>query len=67
MTTRHVTEQVALATTPVPVGVSGMSMFGVTLQDWVLIGTAILLVFQIVVITPKVAATVKSFLKRGES
>ena len=49
MTVRHAAEQAALVTTPVPVGVSGMTMFGITLQDWVFIGTAMLLVFQIVV------------------
>lgn len=60
-------ETLAQSSLPVPVGVSGMTLLGVTVQDWVLIGTAILLVFQIVVIAPKVANTVKSIFKRGES
>ena len=37
MTVRHAAEQAALVTTPVPVGVSGMTRFGITLQDWVFI------------------------------
>lgn len=60
MTVRSAAEQAALATTPVPVGVSGMTMFGITLQDWVFIGTAMLLVFQIIVFLPKVRDALKS-------
>ncbi|MCO7557061.1 MULTISPECIES: hypothetical protein [Pseudomonadaceae] len=60
MTVRHAAEQAALVTTPVPVGVSGMTMFGITLQDWVFIGTAMLLVFQIIVFLPKVRDAIKS-------
>lgn len=60
MTTRNVAEQAAIATTPVPVGVSGMTMFGIPLQDWVFIGTALLLVFQIIVFLPKVRDAIKS-------
>lgn len=60
MTVRHAAEQAALVTTPVPVGVSGMTMFGITLQDWVFIGTAMLLAFQIIVFLPKVRDAIKS-------
>ncbi|WP_107331745.1 hypothetical protein [Metapseudomonas otitidis] len=60
MSVRHAAEQAALVTTPVPVGVSGMTMFGITLQDWVFIGTAMLLVFQIIVFLPKVRDAIKS-------
>ncbi|MBK3757044.1 hypothetical protein [Stutzerimonas frequens] len=60
MTVRNAAEQAALVTTPVPVGVSGMTMFGITLQDWVFIGTAMLLVFQIIVFLPKVRDAFKS-------
>lgn len=35
-------------------------MFGITLQDWVFIGTALLLVFQIIVFLPKVRDSIKS-------
>lgn len=66
MTTRNAAEQVALATTPVPVGVSGMTLLGIPLQDWVFIGTAMLLVFQLIVIFPKVASTLKSTFRRGD-
>lgn len=37
-----------------------MTMFGITLQDWVFIGTAMLLVFQIIVFLPKVRDAFKS-------
>lgn len=60
MSTRNLVEQTAIATTPVPVGVSGMTMFGITLQDWVFIGTGVLLVFQIVVFLPKVRDAIRS-------
>lgn len=65
-TIRDAAEQAALATTPVPVGVSGMVLLGIPLQDWVFIGTMILLVFQLIVIFPKVASTLKSTFRRGD-
>jgi len=67
MTTRDAAEQAALATTPVPVGVSGMALLGIPLQDWVFIGTAMLLVFQLIVIFPKVVSTLKSTFRRGDN
>lgn len=44
-----------------------MTLFGVTFSDWVLIGTAMLLVFQIVVILPKVVNSLKSLFKGDSS
>lgn len=40
-----------------------MTLFGVTFADWVLIATAMLLVFQLIVIFPKVKRTLKSLFK----
>lgn len=65
-TIRDAAEQAAVATTPVPVGVSGMVLLGIPLQDWVFIGTLILLVFQLIVIFPKVVSTIKSTFRRGD-
>jgi hypothetical protein len=67
VSTRHVAEQAAIVTTPVPVGVSGMTMFGITLQDWVFIGTAMLLLFQIIVFLPKVRDALKSLLGKEKT
>lgn len=67
MSTRQAAEQVALATTPVPVGVSGMTMFGITMQDWVFIGTALLLVFQIIVFLPKVRDAFRALFGKEKS
>jgi hypothetical protein len=36
---------------------------GVTFQDWVFIATAILLVFQLIVIVPKALNVIKSIFK----
>ncbi|WP_130906909.1 hypothetical protein [Pseudomonas sp. Sample_16] len=67
MSTRHIAEQAAIVTTPVPVGVSGMTMFGITLQDWVFIGTAMLLLFQIIVFLPKVRDALKSLFRKEKT
>lgn len=53
MTTRAAAETTAQMTVPVPVSISGLTFIGITVKDWVLIGTAVLLVFQIIVIAPK--------------
>lgn len=53
MTLRQAAENLAQSATPVPVGVSGAVFIGITLKDWVLLATAILLVFQLVVMAPK--------------
>ncbi len=53
MSAKNVAETVAQTATPVPVGVSGAVFLGITVQDWVLLATAILLVFQLIVIAPK--------------
>lgn len=61
MSIRQTTESVAQITLPVPVGVSSLSFLGVTLKDWVFIGTGILLVFQLIVILPKAVGVIRSF------
>jgi hypothetical protein len=44
-----------------------MTMFGITLQDWVFIGTAMLLLFQIIVFLPKVRDALKSLLGKEKT
>ena len=41
-------DSLATVTQPVVYGVAGLSFLGITFQDWVLIGTAVLLAFNIV-------------------
>jgi hypothetical protein len=41
-------EATAVTTQPVVYGVAGLTFMGITFQDWVLIGTAILLTFNII-------------------
>jgi hypothetical protein len=53
MSLKNTTETLAQATTPVPVSISGLTWMGITMKDWVLTGTAVLLIFQLIVITPK--------------
>lgn len=53
MTLKNTVETAAQTTIPIPVGISGLSWWGVTVKDWVLMATAILLVFQLIVIAPK--------------
>lgn len=62
----HLMETVSQATVPVPVGVSGAVILGHTMQDWVLIGTGVLLLFQLFVMAVKVYRTIKSLLKGKE-
>ncbi|EMF8795585.1 hypothetical protein V4U36_000655 [Pseudomonas aeruginosa] len=59
MTVRQTAESVAQVTTPVPISISGLTFMGVTFQDWVFIATAILLVFQLIVIVPKALSVLK--------
>lgn len=42
-----VAETTAAVTNPAVIGVGGMTYFGITLSDWILIGTGILLVFNL--------------------
>jgi len=63
MSLRQTAESVAQVTTPVPISVSGLTFMGVTFQDWVFIATAILLVFQLIVIIPKAVNVLKSIFK----
>jgi membrane-associated PAP2 superfamily phosphatase len=63
MSLRQTAENVAQVTTPVPISVSGLTFMGVTFQDWVFIATAILLVFQLIVIAPKAMNVLKSIFK----
>jgi membrane-associated PAP2 superfamily phosphatase len=65
MINRGTAESVAQATTPIPISVSGLTFMGVTFQDWVFMATAVLLVFQLIVILPKVVNTIKRLFKRG--
>lgn len=58
--TKQAVETFAQNSVPIPVGVSGLTFLGVTFHDWVFVGTAILLVFQLVVIFPKVKKTVRT-------
>ena len=53
MSARQAAENLAQSATPVPVGVSGAVFFGITVKDWVLMATALLLIFQLIVIAPK--------------
>jgi len=41
------------------------TFFGMSFQDWVYILTAAYLIFQIVVILPRVGGTIKGWFKRG--
>lgn len=60
-------ETAAQNTLPIPVGVSGLTFLGITLQDWVFVGTGILLVFQLIVMAPKVYHRLKSLFIRKEA
>lgn len=64
MSVRQPAEALAQATTPVPIGVSGLTFMGVTFKDWVFIATAILVIFQIIVIAPKVVNVIINLFKR---
>lgn len=59
-------EAIAQATTPIPISISGATLLGITVQDWVLMGTAVLVVFQLIVITPKVIKMIGGWLTRSE-
>jgi len=61
---KQAAETAAQITVPVPVGISGLTWLGITVKDWVLIGTAMLLIFQLIVIAPK-AFRVLQQLKRN--
>lgn len=67
MSVRQAAEDLAFATTPVPVGVSGLTFLGITLQDWVFVGTALLLLFQLIVFIPKVRDAFRSLMGKEES
>lgn len=61
----HLMETVSQTTVPVPVGVSGAVILGYTVQDWVLIGTAVLLLFQLIVMGIKAYQAIRRLLKGG--
>lgn len=44
---RHTVETASLTTQPVVYSVAGLTFFGITFSDWVLIGTAALLGFNL--------------------
>lgn len=60
---KQLAETIATNTTPIPVGVSGLTWLGFTMKDWVFMGTGILLVFQLIVITPKVCTAVAKIVR----
>jgi hypothetical protein len=49
-----------------PVSIAGASLFGISFSDWVLVLTAIYILCQLVVISPKVYHTFKTRRKRGK-
>lgn len=53
MSVKQAAETAAQTTIPIPLGISGLTFLGVTVKDWVLLGTAVLIVFQLIVIAPK--------------
>lgn len=59
MSVRSSAETVAQATIPVPISVSGLTFLNITVKDWVMMGTSILIIFQLIVITPKVIRITK--------
>lgn len=59
---RDSVEAAAQNTLPIPLSVSGLSFLGVTLQDWVFVGTAILVIFQLIVMAPKALRILKSLI-----
>ena len=61
MSLKNTTETLAQATTPVPVSISGLTWMGITMKDWVLTGTAVLIIFQLIVLTPKVYRVLLQF------
>jgi len=63
MPLRQTTETLAHTTVPIPVGISGLTWLGITMKDWVLMSTLILLVFQLVVISPKAYQVIRSGIK----
>lgn len=46
-TTQHHFEGVAVSTQPVVYGVAGATILGITVNDWVLIGTGLLLILNL--------------------
>lgn len=56
---KHAADTVAQTTIPVPISVSGVLFLGVSIKDWVLMGTALLIIFQLIVIFPKAVYVVK--------
>lgn len=56
-------ETVAQAMTPVPLSVASATFMNITVKDWVLMGTAILLTFQLIVIIPKAVRVIRAGLQ----
>lgn len=56
-------ETAAQVTTPVPISVASATFMNITLKDWVLMGTALLIVFQLIVILPKAARTLRKAIR----
>jgi hypothetical protein len=47
------------------IGAAGVTVYGMTLNEWVAIVTLIYLTVQILILLPKVCTTVKRFVERG--
>lgn len=56
-------EKTLTATTAIPVGVSAMKVFGITVSDWIVIMTLVLLMLQLMVWGVKAVKTLHSALQ----
>lgn len=60
-------EAVATVTTPAPVTVSGAIIMGISISEWIVLGTVILMIFQLIVMAPKAYATIKTLVDKIRS
>lgn len=65
-TKAQIMEAATNTTIPVPITVSGAVMAGITVKDWVLIGTAILVFLQLIIVAPKAWRTVRNLFRKAE-
>ena len=59
-------EDVPLMTSSIPIGVSGAIIFGLPLQDWIVIGTALVLAYNLYVIGDKITRNVVRRYKKSK-
>lgn len=59
-----VKQSIETASLPAGITVSGLTLFGVTLAEWVFIGTAMLLLCNLCLTLPKVYKAVKNIIKK---